>query len=57
MVKLKYRVEIVEKLIRRVEIEAKDEQKAIDEIMDQYMKEKIVLGSEDYESTDFNIVE
>ena len=56
MVKLKYKVKIEESLIRIMEVDAETEQKAIDEIKDQYRKEKIVLGSEDYDSTSFDIV-
>lgn len=53
---MKYKVKIEETLVRVVEVEAKGKQKAIDEIMDQYMKEKIVLGAEDYESTSFDVI-
>ena len=56
VVKLKYKVKIEETLIRVVEVDAETEQKAIEEIKDQYRKEKIILGSEDYDSTSFDII-
>lgn len=52
----KYKIKIEETLIRIVEVEAERKQKAIDQVMDQYMQEKIVLGSEDYACTNFDTI-
>ena len=52
----KYKVEIEETLCRVIEIEAESKKKAIDEIMDQYMKQKIILGAEDYIETHFDVI-
>ena len=52
----KYKIKIEERLVRIIEVEAETKRKAIDKIMDQYMNEKIILGSEDYESTYFDTI-
>ena len=53
---MKYKIRIEETLARVIEIEAETKKKAIDKAMNQYMKEKIVLGSEDYECTNFDVI-
>lgn len=52
---MKYKVEIKEILSKIIDIEADNEDGAIKEVKKQYMNEDIVLSSEDYIETEFNI--
>lgn len=45
---MKYTVTIKEELIRDVEVEANNEEEAIEKIEEQYHNEEIVLDSEDF---------
>jgi len=53
---MKYMVEITEILCRIVEVEADNEDDAIDKVQDEYSKENIVLDYHDYCDTEFTIV-
>lgn len=55
--KKEYVVYITETLQRKVIIEASNESEAIDEIVDKYYNEEIVLDSTDYLSVDFDAIE
>lgn len=52
-----FKVEITETLQRTITIIAKDENAAINEAKDLYFDEEVVLDSNDYIDTDFEIVE
>lgn len=52
---MKYKVEIKEILSKIIDIEAETEERAIMEVKKQYVNEDIVLGSEDYIETGFDI--
>lgn len=52
----KYIVEIKETLSRTITVNAETEEEARETIQKDYALEKIVLGSEDYESTDIEII-
>lgn len=53
----KFKIEIQEILSRIVEVEARNEDEALNIIQNQYQEEKIVLDSSDFSDTDFIIVE
>ena len=50
-----FEVEITETLQRTITVIAKNENEAISEAKNRYYEEEIVLSSEDYVSTDFEI--
>lgn len=50
-----FTVIITETLQKEVEIEAENEDQAIDAVREQYFNEKIVLDSSDYVDAEFNI--
>lgn len=50
---MKYRIEVIEMLSRTVEVEAENEDAAIDQIREDYISEKIVLDYEDYAGTEY----
>ena len=52
-----FKVEITETLQKTITIIAKDENAAIREARDLYFDEEVVLDSDDYVDTDFEIVE
>ena len=52
---MNYKVEIKETLSRIIDIEADNEEGALNEVRKQYMSENIVLNAEDYVETEFNI--
>ncbi|WP_352336384.1 DpnD/PcfM family protein [Psychrobacter sp. 16-MNA-CIBAN-0192] len=52
-----FHIEITETLSRVIKVNAKDEQSALSSIQALYQNEEIVLGSEDYQSTEFEVVE
>lgn len=52
-----FKVEITETLQRTITVIAKDENAAINEARDLYFDEEVVLDSDDYVDTDFEIVE
>lgn len=49
----KYTIEIIETMSRFIEIEAENENDAIDIVSKKYTNEEIILDSSDYSSTDF----
>ena len=53
----KYKVTITETLERVVEVEAEDYEEAVDIIGDEYRNGEIILCSDDYTGTDFNVEE
>lgn len=52
-----FKVEITETLQRTITIVAEDENAAIREARDLYFDEEVILDSDDYVGTDFEIVE
>lgn len=52
-----FKIEITETLQRTITIIAKDENAAINEARDLYFDEEVILDSNDYVDTDFEIVE
>lgn len=50
-----FSIEIIETLSKTVEIEAKDEEQALNKAQEMYRSEQIVLGSNNYLSTEFLI--
>lgn len=50
-------IEITETLSRVIKVNAKDEQSALLSVQALYQNEEVVLGSEDYQSTEFEVVE
>lgn len=57
MAKKTFKVEITETLQRTIKVNAEDESEAIELVKQDYRDCKIVMGSEDYIDTDFDIVE
>ena len=55
--KKEFVVYITETLQRKVIVEANNESEAINEIVDKYYNEEIVLDSTDYLSVDFDAIE
>lgn len=53
---MKYKVMITETLSRIIEIEAKDKADALSTVKCEYNDENIILSSEDYEATEFDII-
>ena len=56
MAKKKFTVEVTETLQRQVEIEAENEQEALQKVKDLYRDEEIVLTWEDFVENDFQII-
>ncbi|ALF59847.1 DpnD/PcfM family protein [Psychrobacter urativorans] len=56
-VKRIFNVEITEILSRVIKVNAKDEQSALSRVQALYQNEEVVLGSEDYRNTEFEVVE
>ena len=56
-VKRVFNVEITEILSRIIQVDAKDEQSALSRVQALYQNEEVVLGSEDYRNTEFEVVE
>ena len=54
---MKYKVQIVETLVKYVEVEANDEHEALSKIELEYENGNIVLSSENYDTTDFYVEE
>lgn len=54
---MKYEVQIVETLVKYVEVEASDEHEALSKIELEYENGNIVLSSENYDTTDFYVEE
>lgn len=57
VVKRIFNVEITEILSRVIKVNAKDEQSALSSVQALYPNEKVVLGSEDYRNTEFEVIE
>ena len=53
---MKYKVEIIEVLSRVVEVEANNEEEAINEVEEQYYNEVHVLSADDYKETSYKVV-
>ena len=53
---MKYKIEIKETLSRIIDIEADNEEGAIKKVKEQYSSEKIILDSNDYIDTDFELI-
>lgn len=51
-----YRIEIMERLIKTIEVEANDENQALQKVREEYKSEEIVLNSDDFFDVDFYIV-
>ena len=51
----KYSIEVLEVLSRIVEVEASDEEEAIEKVEQMYRKCKIVLDDSDYKVTEFSV--
>ena len=51
----KYSIEVMEMLSRIVEVEAVDEDDAIERVRQMYRKCKIVLGDSDYKVTEISV--
>lgn len=51
----KYSIEVLEVLSRIVEVEAFDEEDAIEKVRQDYRKCRIVLDDSDYNYTDFSV--
>ena len=51
----KYSIEILEVLSRIVEVEASDEEEAIEQVRQMYRKCDIVLDDSDYVETEFSV--
>ena len=51
----KYSIEVLEVLSRIVEVEAKDEDDAIDRVRQMYRKCEIVLDDSDYKMTEISV--
>ena len=56
MAKKKFTVEVTETLQRQVEIEAENEQEALQKVKELYRDEEIVLGWQDFIENDFQII-
>ena len=54
---MKFRIEIVEKLSRTIDIEADSQDEALQKIRDRYNTEKIILNSEDFLYVEFQMLE
>ena len=50
-----FSIEIIETLLATVEIEANNEEQALNKAQEMYRSEQIVLGSDNYLSTEFLI--
>lgn len=53
---MRFIIEISEKLVRTIEVDASNEEEALETVRMDYFKEKYVLDSEDYISTDFFVI-
>ena len=51
----KYSIEVLEVLSRIVEMEASDEEDAIEKVRQKYRKCEIVLDDSDYKETEFSV--
>ena len=51
----KYSIEVLEVLSRIVEVEASDEEDAIEQVRQMYRKCEIVLNDSDYKETEFSV--
>ena len=51
----KYSIEVLEVLSRIVEVEASDEEDAIEQVRQKYRKCDIVLDDSDYKETEFSV--
>ena len=56
MAKKKFTVEITETLQRQVEVEAKNEEEALELVQEMYSNEDIVLTAEDYVDTEITVL-
>ena len=56
-IKSVFYVEITETLSRIIKVDAKDAQSALFKVQALYQNEEVVLGSEDYRNTEFEVVE
>ena len=56
MTKKKFTVEVTETLQRQVEIEAENEQEALQKAKELYRDEEIILGWQDFIENDFQII-
>lgn len=55
---MKYEIKVSETLSRNVEVDAKNENDALEKIREMYFNEEIVLGGEDFDyDTTFTILE
>lgn len=55
---MKYEIEILETLRRTVEVDAKDEEEAMDKVGRMYYNSDIVLGADDFDNkVVFNLLE
>lgn len=55
---MKYKIEILETLRRVVEVDAKDEEEAMDKVGRMYYNSDIVLGADDFDNeVVFNLLE
>ncbi|NLL90258.1 MAG: protein dpnD [Dehalococcoidales bacterium] len=52
----KFNIEIIETLNRVIEVEATDENEALNIIYQKYRNSDIVLSADDYADTSFNII-
>lgn len=53
----KYKVEITEYLQRTIEVEANDENDALDKVESDYYNEKIVLSADDFTGKEIKVLE
>lgn len=53
----KFKIEVQEYLSKTVEIEANNINEALSKVKEQYKKEEIFLGAEDYVTTDIKCIE
>jgi len=53
----KYSIEVLEVLSRIVEVEASDEEKAIEKVRQMYRKCEIVLDDSDYKVTEISVMD
>lgn len=52
-----FKIEVKEILSRIIEVKAENEEEALNHIQEQYQEEEIVLDSNDFIDTEFNIID
>ncbi len=53
----KYSIEVLEVLCRIVEVEASDEEEAVEKARQMYRKSEIVLDASDYKMTEISVID